>query len=177
MKVIIGSTNPIKIESVKEAFREFSQFKNADVFSAKVDTGVHKQPKNIEQTIQGAMNRAKNAFNGCDLSLGLESGLIQVPNTKSGFMDVTMCAIYDGKNFHLGGSSIFEYPKSMIDLVLEKDIDISEAAKEVGFSHDNDLGKREGMIGILTKGYLDRKGYSKQAVITALIHLLNPEHY
>ncbi|KKT77095.1 MAG: hypothetical protein UW74_C0049G0004 [Candidatus Giovannonibacteria bacterium GW2011_GWC2_44_8] len=92
-------------------------------------------------------------------------------------MDITMCAIFDGKNFHLGGSSAFEYPKSMIDLVFSKDYEIDEAAKEIGFSHDSNIGEREGMIGTLTKGRLDRKGYNKQAVITALIHLLNPEHY
>ncbi len=65
----------------------------------------------------------------------------------------------------------------MIDLVFSKDYEIDEAAKEVGFSNDENIGEREGMIGVLTKGRLDRTGYSKQAVITALIHLLNPEHY
>ncbi len=177
MKVNIGSKNITKVEAVEEALRDFSEFVSAEVVSVDVDSGVHKQPKSMEQTIQGAMNRARNAFNDCDLSFGLESGLIVVPNTKSGYMDITMCAIYDGKNFHLGASSAFEYPKSIIDLVLNKDYDISEAAKVLGFSHDEKLGQREGMVGLLTKGKLDRKGYSKQAVITALIHLLNPEHY
>ena len=177
MKVIVGSKNPTKVEAVREAFGEFPEFKSAEVEGMQVDTEVHKQPKNMEQTVQGAMNRARNAFKNCDLSVGLESGLMEVPNTKSGYMDITMCAIYDGKNFHLGGSSAFEYPKSMIDLVFSKDYEIDEAAKEAGFSHDENIGEREGMIGALTKGRLDRKGYSKQAVITALIHLLNPEHY
>ncbi|MEX2052579.1 MAG: inosine/xanthosine triphosphatase [Candidatus Paceibacterota bacterium] len=177
MKINVGSKNITKIEAVKEAFNEFPNFTNSTVVGVEVDSGVHKQPKSIDETVQGAMNRAKSAFNDCDLSVGLESGLIVVPNTKSGYMDITMCAIYDGKVFHLGGSSAFEYPKSMIDLVFSKDYDISEAAKAVGFSHDDNLGEREGMIGVLTKGKLNRQGYSKQAVITALIHLLNPEHY
>ncbi len=177
MKVNVGSKNITKVQAVKEALSDFPEFSSAKVVSLAVDSGVHKQPKNMEQTVQGAMNRAKNAFKNCDLSFGLESGLIEVPNTKSGFMDITMCAIYDGKNFHLGGSSAFEYPKSMIDLVFSKDYEIDKAAKEAGFSHDENLGDREGMIGILTKGRLDRKNYSKQAVITALIHLLNPDHY
>lgn len=166
-----------KVQAVEEALRDFSEFASAKVASFEVDSGIHKQPKSMEQTVQGAMNRARNAFKDCDLSVGLESGLIKVPNTKSGYMDIAMCAIYDGKNFHLGGSSVFEYPKSMIDLVFDKDYDISQAAKAVGFSHDEKIGQREGMIGLLTKGKLDRKGYGKQAVITALIHLLNPEHY
>ena len=117
MKVNVGSKNITKVQAVEEALSDFPEFSSAKVVSLAVDSGVHKQPKNIEQTVQGAMNRARNAFKDCDLSFGLESGLIEVPNTKSGYMDITMCAIYDGKNFHLGGSSAFEYPKSMIDLV------------------------------------------------------------
>lgn len=177
MKVNVGSKNITKVQAVEELFQEFPEFSSAEIYSIEVDSGVHKQPKTIEETVQGAMNRARNAFNNCDLSIGLESGLIKVPYTKSGYMDTTMCAIYDGERFHLGGSSPFEYPKSMIDLVFNKDQDISEAAKSVGFSHDDNLGKREGMIGVLTRGKLNRKEYSKQAVLTALIHLLNPEHY
>ena len=177
MKVIVASENPTKIEAVKQALKEFSQFDKAEVSGVRVDSEVHKQPKNMEQTVQGAMNRARNAFVGCDLSVGLESGLIEVPNSKSGYMDITMCAIYDGQNFHLGGSSVFESPKSMIDLVFSEDYEIGEAAKKAGFSDDSSIGSREGMIHVLTKGYLNRTEYSKQSVITALVHLLNPEHY
>ena len=42
MKVIVGSKNSTKIEAVKEALREFSQFSNAEVCGVQVDTGVHK---------------------------------------------------------------------------------------------------------------------------------------
>ena len=177
MKVSVGSKNITKVQAVEEALSDFPEFSSAKVSSMQVDSGVHKQPKTMDETVVGAMTRAKNAFANCDLSVGLESGLMEVPHTKSGYMDITMCAIYDGKNFHSGGSSAFEYPKAMIDLVFSKDYEIDEAAKEAGFSHDENIGEREGMIGALTKGRLDRKGYSKQAVITALIHLLNPEHY
>lgn len=177
MNINVGSKNGVKIQAVRDAFAEFPQFGPVEVTGISVDSGVHKQPKNIEQTTVGAINRARAAFKDCDLSVGLESGLIEVPYTKSGYMDITMCAIYDGKRFHLGGSSAFEYPKAMIDLVFSKDYEIDEAAKETGFSHDNHIGERHGMIGALTKGKLNRTQYSTQAVMTALIHLLNPEHY
>ncbi len=177
MKVNVGSKNITKIQGVRDALADFPEFAGAEVVSVEVPSGVHKQPKSMAETVQGAMNRAEKAFKECDYSVGLESGLIEVPHTKSGYMDITMCAIYDGKNFHLGGSSAFEYPKAMIDLVFSKDYEIDEAAKETGFSHDENIGEREGMVGFLTKGRLNRTGYSKQAVITALIHLLNPKHY
>ena len=156
---------------------DFPEFSEVAVISVDVDSGVSKQPKSMEQTTKGAMNRAKNAFKNCDISIGLESGLMEFPNTKSGYMDVTMCAIYDGKKFHLGGSSLFEYPKSIVDLLFSKGYEVDEAAKESGFTESSCVGKEQGMISLLTKGKLNRKDYSKQAVLTALIHLLNPEHY
>ncbi len=177
MKITVGSKNQKKIDAVTEALKEYPDFAGAEVIGLEVDSGVSKQPKTLEQTVAGAMNRAKNAFSGCDYSIGLESGLFAVPHTKSGYMDITMCAIYDGKNYHLGGSSTFEYPKKIIDLVFSKDYEIDEAAKESGITDNPRIGRSEGLIGILTKGYLDRMGYTKQAVITALIHLHNPEHY
>ena len=179
MKVNVGTKNQNKVNAVRETLLSFQEFfnSNIDVCLIDVDSGVSKQPKNMEQTTQGAINRAKNAFHNCDISIGLESGLIEFPHTKSGYMDVTMCAIYDGKNFHLGGSSLFEYPKSVVDLIFAKDYEVDEAAKEAGFTENSSVGKAEGMVGLLTKGRLNRKDYSKQAVLTALIHLLNPEHY
>jgi len=177
MKVNVGSKNPQKLAAVEEAFAEFPKFKDAQISSLDVSSEVSNQPKSLEETVRGAMNRARNAYQDCDYAVGLESGLFEVPHTKSGYMDTTMCAIYDGKNFHIGASSAFEYPKSMIDLVLSKNYEIDEAALEAGFTADPRVGKSEGMIGILTKGFLDRRGYSKQAVVTAMIHLLNPEHY
>jgi inosine/xanthosine triphosphatase len=177
MKLIVGSKNQKKVEAVKDALNEYPQFATTEVGFLDVSSGVSEQPTSLEETIEGAKNRAKNAFKHCDYGLGLESGIFPVPHTKSGYMDITICAIYDGKNYHIGGSSIFEYPKALVDMVFDKGYDVSTAAKEAGFTDQPKLGEAEGMIGILTKGYLDRKEYSKQAVITALIHLLNPEHY
>lgn len=177
MKINVGSKNEVKVSAVRESFLEFDEFKNINVSDSDVDSGVSTQPKSLEETIQGAINRAKNAFHGCDLSVGIESGILKVPNTKSGYMDISVCVIYDGKQIHMGTSSLFEYPKKMIDLVLNNGHEISVAAKHMGFSEDHAIGTREGVIGYLTKGKLNRKSYTKQAVTTALIHLINPEHY
>jgi non-canonical (house-cleaning) NTP pyrophosphatase len=70
------------------------------------------------------------------LSFGLESGIFAVPYTKSGYLDTTCCAIYDGTNFHIGFSSCFEYPKKMIESILQHKKEISDIAVEMGFSED-----------------------------------------
>jgi len=67
--------------------------------------------------VSGAKNRALAAYKTGEYSLafGIESGIFEVPHTKSGYMDTTCCAIYDGKEYHLGLSCCIEYPKAMID--------------------------------------------------------------
>lgn len=177
MKVNVGSKNAIKVEAVKEALGEYKEFDGVEIVSCESDSEVSNQPKTLDETIKGAMNRAKNAFVGCDYAVGLESGIFPVPNTKSGYMDVCMCAIYDGKEYHLGASPMFEYPKKLIDLIFKNNYEVDDAAKEIGITDNPRIGRAEGVIGILTSGVINRQAYTKIAVITALVHLRNSEHY
>lgn len=172
MKICVGSTNQVKIEAVRDALSEYGM--DAEIISVKVPSGVSEQPKSLDETIKGAMNRAKNAFSNCAYGIGLESGLVPIPYTKTGYMDICACAFYDGKEFHLGLSSAFEYPREITRLVFEENLDIDQAAYKTGLTKNSDVGTEEGVIGILTKGRLLRKDYTKQAVVTALIHLENP---
>ena len=171
MVINVGTTNQAKFDAVKEIIVDHPHLKNAKVRSRRVSSDVQDQPKSLEETIKGAMNRARNVFVDCDLSIGIESGLMVVPNTETGYMDVCVCSIFDGTEFHIGLSSAFEYPKAMTDLVLNEGIDITQAANRLGFSSNEKLGSYEGMIGILTKGRVDRKAHAKQALVTAFIHL------
>ena len=57
MKVIVGSSNPAKIEGVKLAFSEY--FKEFEIEAVKVESNVANQPVN-EQIYIGASNRVKN---------------------------------------------------------------------------------------------------------------------
>jgi inosine/xanthosine triphosphatase len=173
MKINVGSANQIKVDAVKEKILEYDFLKNAEITGIEVSSEVGDQPKTLEETIQGAMNRAKNSFQNCDLSVGLESGLMVVPYTKSGFMDICACAIFDGKEYYLGLSSAFEYPQKVINLVNNEGLNISEAFFKSGLTQNSNIGSAEGAIGYLTKGRLPRKEYTKQAITTALIHLEN----
>jgi len=177
MKIVVGSKNPIKINAVTELIQDYEFLSGAEVLSENASSEITNQPITLDETIQGAMNRARNAFKNCDLSIGLESGLVKVPNTKSGYMDTTACAIFDGKVYHLGLSSGFEYPKRVIDLVFKEKLEIDEAVHKLGITENKRVGYSSGMIGLLSKGRLDRKAYTKQALTTALLHLDNKELY
>ena len=177
MKINIGSKAPPKVEALKELVEQYDLLKGAEIKSVEVESGVSEQPEGFEEMIQGAKNRAKKSFIDCDLSFGLESGIVPMPHTKSDYMDFCCCAIFDGKQFHIGMSMGFEYPKKIIELIKDKKIDASTAAKMIGMTNHEYVGHAEGLIGILTKGKVTRKAYSKQSIIAAMIHLENKELY
>jgi len=147
MKIAVGTQNNGKIEAVKNGLMKYPDYLDIEVIGVKTDSGVNHQPIGLDETILGAKNRARLAYElgNSDLGFGLEAGIFLVPQTKSDYMDTTACAIYDGKEYHLGLSK--------------------------SFREDN------GMIGLLTKGIITRTMYSEQAVHNAMIHLLNKKHY
>lgn len=174
MKIKVASLNPQKIQAVKETILDYEILKEAEIEGVNVSSGVSDQPKSLEETVKGAINRAKNAFIDCDYSFGIESGLLEVPMTKSGHVDICICAIYDGNEAHIGGSSVFEIPKKIMELIHDGK-NMQDACFESGLTENKNLGSAEGMIGILTKGRVNRLSYTKQAIISALIHLENKD--
>ena len=177
MRINLGSKNNAKINALKEILKEYPDFEDAEVVAKDVSSGVPHQPKSLEETVDGAIKRARNSFNNCSYSVGLESGLMKVPHTKTGYMDTTVCAIYDGEKCHLGLSSCFEYPIKVLNYMLEKNENASNAFRQLGFTDKEYIGYEEGIIGVVTKNRLDRKEYTKQAIRTALIHLENKNLY
>jgi inosine/xanthosine triphosphatase len=175
MKIHIGTKSPVKIQAIMELAPQYEILKDAIFESFKAESGVSDQPMSLEETIRGAKNRAKAVFEDSDLSFGIESGLMAVPETKTGYMNASICAIYDGKEYHLGLASGFEYPKEVTRLAVEKGLEMSHAFKAAGLTNKDKIGHAEGSIGLMTKGRLNSEEYYKQAVMTALIHLENKE--
>jgi inosine/xanthosine triphosphatase len=170
-RIHVGSTNPIKLEGVRRAVDEWGRFPAFEIIGREVASGVSEQPTSLDDTIRGAIARARHAFEGCDLSVGLEDGLMRVPSTQSGYMNVCACAIFDGQRDHLGLASAFEYPLEVVRLVIDEGLDVTQAFVKAGLSDNHRLGAAEGAIGILTNGRLTRTEYAAQAVAMALIHL------
>ncbi len=173
MKLNIGSKNKVKVDAVKEAIQDYDFLTNAEVVPVEVGSDVSEQPKSMDETIKGAMNRAKKVFKDCDYSFGIEDGLMKVSNTKTDYMNICVCAIYDGKNFHIGISGAYEYPTEVTKLVINEGLDINQAFYKLKLTDKEKVGSEEGAIGILTKGRLKRKEYTKQGIVMALIHLDN----
>lgn len=177
MIIKVGSENSIKIEAVRRALSNYNLFKNASIEGSKTESNVSEQPFSLEETIQGAINRAEKAFRNCDYSVGLESGIILTSLWKDKrYFEHTICSIYDGHRHSLGFSPAFELPQEIMKLI-NSGMNLEEATKELGLTNNSRIGRAEGIIGILTHGKSTRIDYTKQAIMMAMIPYQNLELY
>lgn len=173
MNVIVGSKNPVKINAVRNVLNEI--YDEVNVIGVNVDSGVPPQPFGKDETIQGAINRAKNAFSeNFDLSVGIESGLMEIENSITGYIDLQWCAVFDGEKITLGVSSGFEYPPIVIEEVL-KGVEVGDVMDKV--TGVDNLGQKAGAVSYLSNGMLDRTENTEQCVLTAMIPRMNEKIY
>ncbi|WP_414469512.1 inosine/xanthosine triphosphatase [Methanobacterium sp. ACI-7] len=173
MNIIIGSKNPVKIKAVQNILEKI--YNEVSVNGVDVDSGVPDQPFGKDETIQGAINRAKNAYSPeFDLSVGIESGLMGISDSITGYIDLQWCAVFDGEKITLGVSSGFEYPPLVIEEVL-KGLEVGNVMDKI--TGVDNLGQKEGAVSYLSKGMLNRTENTEQCVLTAMIPRMNEAIY
>ena len=165
----VASLNKNKINAVREVFPSY------EVRGISCKSGVREQPIGLSEIIEGAVSRAKAVFGNSEYSVGIEDGIAEVPETRSGYMNFCACAIYDGERIYLGLGPAFEYPPECTRRVVDEGITISEAF--IPITEKPDIGYEEGIIGWLTNGKISRKDYTKPAVEMARIQLDNAALY
>ncbi|MBR5232393.1 MAG: DUF84 family protein [Clostridia bacterium] len=196
MYVAVGTRSLPKISAVCTAFSQYPElcFAREDALhfvilpekmrsdeSSAADpvSGVSRNPLTMESTLEGAKNRAKaaydhclSAYGSCAYGVGLEAGIFPVFGTQTGYMDVSMCAVFDGENYTVGGSPLFEYPQAVTDRLLKGE----EAGLIADFFGDAAKG-REGVIAPLTGGRVCRDEFDRYAVVMALSKIVSSRLY
>lgn len=169
MKIIVASTNPIKINAAKAAFRKVFPDKKLEFIALDVSSGVSSQPIGDEETLKGARNRAENAFKmmKADFYVGLEGGIGEEMNIERAWMFIL------DKNGKTGSASTGTFPiPHEITKLLKKEKELGEAT-DIVFKHKNSK-QGLGAVGLLTRGIVNREKYYVQALILALIPFMNP---
>ena len=174
MIIHVGSANEAKLRAVRAAFSHY--FTDITIKGIAVQSIVACQPQGIKEIMKGAKHRATAAFSGADYSVGIESGIFPFPGTHSGFMDMTCCAIYDGRRHYLGTAPLFEHPTHVVDAVLKENKEISQVFHELGYGNER-LRHEEGAIGFLTKGKATREKITELGILMALAQIVNRECY
>ena len=161
LRIAVGSTNRVKVEAVRTVMEKI--FGNVIVVSVDVKSGVPDQPKELEART-GAINRAVSALGNNDLSVGIEASVFP---TDDGLYDFQYCAILDkGGKMTVGIGSGFRYPDDIAELVTNG-MTVSDAVHEL--YGESEIGKRQGAVGLLSRGLLDRKALTEQSVTSAMI--------
>jgi inosine/xanthosine triphosphatase len=158
MKIYVGSTNPVKVNAVINAASE--TWPKVQVKGFSVESGVSEQPMSDEETKQGAINRAKAILQLADeaeiqgeiLGIGLEGGVFI--NEQGMMWSTVWAAVIDlENNLRTANGARFKVPTVVAERI--------EAGEEMGLIMadllgDDDIKKKQGMIGVITNGFVDR---------------------
>jgi inosine/xanthosine triphosphatase len=169
--VAVGSTNPVKLAAARAVIS--SAAPNASFESIEVPSTVRDQPWGDEETIRGAIARARAARDAlrADLGVGLEGGVVELPN--GSLRTCAWAAIVDDAGHEsIGGSLAMPLPPPVERLVRE--------GHELGHAMDllmqqRDIKRGAGAVGILTRGLLDRQRAYEPMVVYALSRWLAHE--
>jgi len=166
VKVAVGTSNDLKLHAVRNVF--CSIYNDIELFKLPVDSGVGAQPWD-EETITGAKTRAAAALTqatDAHFGVGIEAGLLWNEQAHH-YYDVQYCAIQDrGGRVTTGHGSGFYYPQIILDGVKAGGTVGEVMSKVTGI---NDIGKKQGAIGYLSKELLSRETLTEQAVLMAMV--------
>ncbi len=169
----VGSTNPIKIQCVAAAITQF--WPDAVACCVATDSGVSHQPVADDEMFTGARNRAQQALqqvSEADFGVGIEGGVLDTSTMMWAYAWVVI--VDRGGCVGMGQTGRFPLPAGVAQLV--------RAGLELGEADDRFFGRenskqKEGAIGLLSNGKLERVQLYQQGVTFALLRFVNPEFY
>lgn len=193
IQIVVGSTNPVKIEAVKGAIVG-TCLASATVVGYEVESGVGGQPLSVAQTRRGAINRARrvlqlplvkqswlkkgrpvtaaNNFPGNSnpvtdqgwLGVGLEGGVYRRTRKELWVTVWAAVATPGGQVFTSNGGQF------LVPEVVAQPILAGEEMGQVGarLCGGREVKKQEGLIGLITNKFIDRREEYQSIVKLAL---------
>ncbi|KRE93333.1 hypothetical protein ASG89_07495 [Paenibacillus sp. Soil766] len=162
VRIALGTNNHAKRDAVVSAT-------GVEPICHAVPSGVSDQPLTEDETILGAITRAKNvliAVPDADFGLGLEGGLTYDSIHTQQWYLFSVCAAWDGKQLYVGKGLYFPIPHEIGERLLQGGTElrhiIDELGSTVGSNH------KEGAYGLFTNGRITRSDVFRDAVIAAL---------
>lgn len=149
INIAIGTKNPTKVAAIKLAFQGIE----AKFIETSVPSGVSAQPLTDDETIKGAINRARNSREQeqTDIGIGLEGGVV---SSEHGLLLCNWGAIVDRDRSPIiaGGARILLPEEVAYGVRAGKEL--SEVMEE--YTKQKDVRSKEGAIGIFTNGHVNR---------------------
>jgi len=174
-KIIIASTNPVKIKATLAGFKLMFPREEFVIDTIVVDSGVGEQPMTDKQTLVGAINRilaAKKQNPKADFWVGIEGGVEDIGQEMTCFAWVVI--IDKNGQVGKGKSGTIILPPKVAELV-RSGMEMGEADDKV--FHMTNSKQKMGAVGILTDNIIDRTKYYIDTIIFALIPFKNRNLY
>ena len=174
-KVIVGSNNPVKLETTKEAFTLSFPDTEFEFITFSAPSLVSDQPIGQTETRQGATNRAlacQVEYPEADFCVGLEGGLEKID--QGYWVSAWMCILSKSNVKSFGRTGSFLLPTKISELI--------DQGEELGIATDIVFNKTNskhqgGAVAALTNDVITRKDFYRDALIFALIPFVKPELY
>lgn len=169
---MVGSRNQAKVEAVRSVFQRVWPDCTVRGHEVEIPESISDMPIG-EQIRLGARYRARAVMGpGVAFGVGAEGG-VQFVDGKAYLLNWCVIADPDGR--------LYESPSPWVRLP-EVWGEAVRQGKELGplvaeWSGRPDINQKEGAIGILTKGLVDRQQFFEQALLCALAPLIVPELY
>lgn len=163
MRVSVGSMNPVKADATRDAL---ASLPGVTVEAVSVESGVSEQPRGERETVDGAVNRARNALEAgdYDLGVGIEGGVAEVPET-DGLYLIMWAAVTDGETTGIGSGPRLRLPDE-IETRVHSGAELGPVMDDV--LDQDGVATDQGAAGALTGNAIDRREALKQAVAGAL---------
>lgn len=170
MKVVVGSKNAAKMGAVENGVKAY--WGEVEMVGVDVPSGVSDQPMSLDETVQGAVNRAKAAFAavpGCELAFGLEGGVMEMAGRTILF---GVAAVFDGKEVSAAQTGGVPLPDAWGE-ALKNGEELGPYMAKIF----KDYNRKIGAMPFLTRGVILREEEFSMAVKGALAPWVTPEAF
>jgi inosine/xanthosine triphosphatase len=168
-RVAVGSANPVKVGAARAVMARLAA--DVEVTGVSVPSGVPDQPWGDEETIRGALARARaaRASLDADVGIGIEGGVVEGADGTVRTCAWAAAVTRDGLE-GVGGSLVMTLPARVAALV-RGGTELGHAMDALTGTHNVKQGA--GAVGILTHGLVTRQQAYETLVAYALAPLLS----
>jgi inosine/xanthosine triphosphatase len=162
MQLALGSTNPAKRRAVLLATGH-------EPVCVAVPSGVNDQPMSADETIRGAIVRARAALAAvadAQIGLGLEGGVdFDAHHTRQWYL-LSVCAAWDGRDLYVAHGVRMPLPQAVGVRLAAGGIELAAIMDALGGTTASN--HKDGAYGLLSSGRINRAEVFRDAVIAAL---------
>lgn len=178
IRIIVASTNPVKIAATSQAFEKMFPDAHRDVQGVASESGVSDQPMGEAETMLGAQNRLadiKKRYPDADYWVALEGGAGFFPEDSNNLYAFGWMLVQDRSGrIGSGRTGSFLLPHA-VTVQIQAGHELNDANKTV-FGVANSKHS-SGAVGLLTNDLITRAMLYEPAIVFALIPFKNPELY